>query len=160
MKTIGVLNGPNLAQLGTRETEIYGTETLEDLEQLLRKEAQTLGATIITEQSNHEGIMIDTLERWSKQGVTGIIINPAAYSHTSVALRDAISGLSTPCIEVHISNLYQRESFRQHSLTAAVCQGAICGLGFTGYVLALNALIQQSNPTSLTHQKADAVTSK
>lgn len=152
MKTIGILNGPNLGQLGKREPYIYDTKTLEDLEELLHEEAEYLGATVILEQSNHEGVLIDILEQWSEQGIAGIVINPGAYSHTSIALRDAISSLSIPCIEVHISNLYQREPFRHTSLTAAVCRGAICGLGFTGYTLALRALIQQSNLAYLASQ--------
>ncbi len=144
-KTYGILNGPNLARLGKRETSVYGNSTLKDLENLLLKEAQTLNVSLQFFQSNHEGALIDTLEKWTDQGFHGIVFNPGAYTHTSIALRDAIAGISPlPVIEVHISNIFARESFRHTSLISPVCKGTISGLGFQGYTLALQFLIKNS----------------
>lgn len=140
MKTIGILNGPNLGRLGKREPEIYGTATLADLETLLRKEAAAAGVGVVFCQSNCEGALIDTISEWADAGHSGIVFNPGAFSHTSIALHDAIAAVATPVIEVHISNIYRREAFRHHSHTASACHGIISGLGFQGYALALRAL--------------------
>ncbi|MCR5183178.1 MAG: type II 3-dehydroquinate dehydratase [Opitutales bacterium] len=137
MKKIAILNGPNLNWLGKREPEIYGSTSLEQLEAALAREAETLGVQIVCAQSNTEGELIDTLYRWHKEGVAGVIFNPGAYTHTSIALRDCIAGTGIPVIEVHISNIHKREEFRHKSLTAPVCLGQICGLGLEGYSLAL-----------------------
>lgn len=140
MKTIGILNGPNLNRLGKREPEIYGSETLEDLEQQLKKAAEMLNCTIRFFQSNHEGELVDTIYEYADSGCDGLIFNPGAYTHTSIALRDAISGSELPTIEVHISNVHKRESFRHQSMLAPVCIGAIAGLGLKGYSYALEHL--------------------
>ncbi|MEO1398046.1 MAG: type II 3-dehydroquinate dehydratase [Pseudomonadota bacterium] len=135
-----VLNGPNLNLLGTREPGIYGAETLADVERDCAKLADELGMTARCHQSNHEGALVDLIHQAGAEGSVGIIINAGAYTHTSIALRDAISGVQVPAIEVHISNIHAREEFRHHSMIAPVCQGQICGLGTTGYKLALRAL--------------------
>jgi len=139
MMNVLVLNGPNLQLLGTREPEVYGSTTLNDVKTMLETLASKLGATIDFRQSNHEGELVSWIG--SAQGFDGIIINPAAYTHTSIALRDAIAAVGLPTIEVHISNVHAREEFRHTSLTAAVCRGQICGLGVDGYLYALRALI-------------------
>lgn len=141
MKRIVIINGPNLDRLGQREPEIYGDQTLTDLENLLVEEAETLGVQVQFYQSNHEGFIIDEINNEYADGeVFGMIINPGALTHTSLALRDAIAGSGLPTVEVHISNIYQREEIRQHSMTAEVCIGVISGLGFNGYVAALRHL--------------------
>ena len=140
MKTIAILNGPNLDRLGLREPEIYGRETLADLEKRLRSEAAELGVEVTFFQSNHEGALIDHISALPGNGASAFIINGAGYTHTSVALRDAIKGSGLPTVEVHISNIHAREEFRSHSLTAASCVGVITGLGLGGYSLALRHL--------------------
>lgn len=140
MKKIGILNGPNLDRLGKREPEIYGKETLKDLEAKLTQEAKALNVELDFIQSNHEGVLIDKVAEWTDQGFEGIIANPGAFTHTSVALRDSLAGSSLPVIEVHISNVYKREDFRKHSYTAPVSVGVISGLGFEGYSAALKFL--------------------
>jgi 3-dehydroquinate dehydratase-2 len=141
MKRIVIINGPNLDRLGQREPEIYGDQTLTDLENLLVEEAATLGVEVQFYQSNHEGFIIDEINNEFADGeVFGMIINPGALTHTSLALRDALAGCELPVVEVHISNIYKREEIRQHSMTAEVCQGVISGLGFDGYLAALRYL--------------------
>ena len=140
MKTFGLLHGPNLDRLGKRETEIYGRMTLDDLVAQVEAEAKSLGVKIEHFQSNHEGAMIEQIAKWADAGVSGIVINAGAFTHTSVALRDAVAGSSLPCIEVHISNVYKREEFRHKSFTAGVCLGVVCGLGVQGYFAALRFL--------------------
>ena len=140
MKRIVIINGPNLDRLGIREPDIYGDQTLTDLENLLTEEAESLGVQVQFYQSNHEGFIIDEIGEYSDSEVFGLILNPGALTHTSLALRDAIAGSDLPAIEVHISNIYQREDIRRHSLTAPACIGVISGLGFDGYVAALRHL--------------------
>ena len=140
MKRIVIINGPNLDRLGIREPGIYGDQTLTDLENLLTEEAESLGVQVQFYQSNHEGFIIDEVGEYSDSEVFGLILNPGALTHTSLALRDAIAGSDLPAIEVHISNIYRREDIRQHSLTAPACIGVISGLGFDGYVAALRYL--------------------
>ena len=140
MKRIVIINGPNLDRLGIREPDIYGDQTLTDLENLLSEEAESLGLQVQFYQSNHEGFIIDEIGEYSDSEVFGLILNPGALTHTSLALRDAIAGSDLPAIEVHISNIYRREDIRQHSLTAPACIGVISGLGFDGYVAALRHL--------------------
>ena len=130
-----VLNGPKLNLLGTREPEIYGTETLQDIEKRLARRAQEKGVKIRFEQSNSEGGMIDIIHECRAYG--GMILNAGAYTHTSAAIRDAISGTGLKTIEVHISNVFRREDFRHRSFLSPVCQGGIFGLGSKGYDLAL-----------------------
>ena len=140
MKKIAILNGPNLNHLGKREPEIYGSETLADLEASLSQEAESKNCSISFFQSNHEGQLIDKIYELVESGCDGIIFNPAGYTHTSIALRDAISGSDIPTIEVHISNIHKRESFRHNSMLAPVCIGSIVGLGLKGYSHALQHL--------------------
>ncbi len=141
MKTIGVINGPNLDRLGKREPEIYGTQSLEELEKLVREEAEKLGVKVLCFQSNREGDIIDKINEWADMKVDGVVINPAAYSHTSIGIRDAISGSGIVFIEVHISNIYSREPYRQFSYTSGVCKAVISGMGFKGYLVALRFLL-------------------
>ncbi|MEM1223421.1 MAG: type II 3-dehydroquinate dehydratase [Verrucomicrobiota bacterium] len=141
MKNIVIINGPNLDRLGLREPSIYGDQTLTDLENILSAEAEALGVNVLFYQSNHEGFIIDEINNEiADSDVFGMIINPGALTHTSLALRDAIAGAELPTIEVHISNIYSREKIRQHSMTAEVCVGVISGLGFDGYLAALRYL--------------------
>ncbi|MEZ7843073.1 MAG: type II 3-dehydroquinate dehydratase [Opitutales bacterium] len=140
MKRIVIINGPNLDRLGKREPSIYGDQTLTDLENLITEEAAELGVEVQFYQSNHEGFIIDEIGEFVDSEVFGLIINPGALTHTSLALRDALAGSDLPAIEVHISNIYKREPIRHHSMTAEACIGVISGLGFDGYVAALKHL--------------------
>lgn len=140
MKKIAILNGPNLNRLGRREPLIYGTGTLKDLEQLIRKEAKRLGLAVTFFQSNHEGALVDKIHGFADSGTEGFIVNFAAYSHTSIALHDALKSVGLPAIEVHISEIKKREKFRRCSMTAGACVAMISGQGFPGYVLALQQL--------------------
>lgn len=140
MKTIGILNGPNLNRLGKREPALYGNLSLQDLESQLSVLAEELGVHVECYQSNHEGVLIDKLTTWEDAGIRDVVFNPGAYTHTSVALRDALAGSHLRVIEVHISNIYQREVFRHQSLTAPVVEGVVSGLGFDGYALSLRYL--------------------
>lgn len=138
-----VLHGPNLNLLGLREPQHYGHATLTDINAMLSTHAQQLGATLECFQSNHEGALVDKIQAALTDGTAFIIINPAAYTHTSVALRDALAAVRIPFIEVHLSNVHARESFRHHSYTAALAVGVICGLGPKGYRLALDYALQK-----------------
>jgi 3-dehydroquinate dehydratase-2 len=140
--SILVLHGPNLNLLGQREPGIYGSLTLESINQLLEQEAQTLQAKVYALQSNHEGILVDAIHAAPEQH-QGILINAGAYTHTSVAIRDAIAGVNLPTVEVHLSNIYRREEFRHHSYIAPVVIGQISGFGSDSYLLGLRALINQ-----------------
>ena len=139
MTSVLILNGPNLNLLGTRQPEIYGRETLADIKTACQEHARTLGLSADFIQSNHEGELVDWIQK-APSHHAGIIINPAAYTHYSIALLDALKAVKLPAIEVHISNVHQREEFRHHSVTAPACVGQIVGLGLTGYVLALRYL--------------------
>ncbi|WP_338750037.1 type II 3-dehydroquinate dehydratase [Bacillus sp. FJAT-52991] len=143
MKHILLLNGPNLNRLGKREPDIYGAVTLEELESQLISKAKESGVTLSTFQSNHEGELIDRLHLAADEEMVGIIFNPGAFTHYSYALRDAVTSISIPVIEVHISNIHARESFRHQSVIAPVAVGQIAGLGLKGYELALQALIHR-----------------
>ena len=138
-KTILVLNGPNLNLLGTREPQTYGRDTLADIEALCRAEASPRNIEIDFRQSNSEGELV-TIVQQAREGCSGVIINAGAYSHTSIALLDALKILDIPVIEVHVSNIFKRESFRHHSYVSTVAQGVICGFGGHGYILALDAM--------------------
>lgn len=140
MKKILLLNGPNLNRLGKREPEIYGNKTLKDLEERMTALGEESNLEVICFQSNHEGELIDKLHEAEDTGVEGIIFNPGAFTHYSYAIRDAIAGINCPVIEVHISNVYERETFRHKSVIAPVSKGQIAGLGLIGYELALEAL--------------------
>lgn len=136
-----VLHGPNLNLLGRREPGVYGTETLDTVNQRLITEAEALNATLSTFQSNSEGALIDQIHQaWGQH--QGILINPGAYTHTSVAIRDAIAGVALPTVEVHLSNIHRREAFRHHSYIAAVAIGQISGFGIDSYLLGLHALVR------------------
>ncbi len=139
-KVIYVLNGPNLNLLGTRQPEVYGHETLADVQARMVSRAGELGLEIDFFQSNHEGEIIDKIHQ-ARAKADGIIINPAAYSHTSVAILDALNTFEKPVIEVHISNIHKREAFRHHSFVSARAEGVIAGLGTLGYVLALDYFV-------------------
>lgn len=146
MATVLILNGPNLNLLGTREPDVYGSTTLEQINQRLERVASHAGHTLQCLQSNSESVLIERIHGARDQVVDFIIFNPAAFTHTSVALRDALLGVGIPFIEVHISNVYQRESFRKHSYFSDIAAGLICGMGDIGYDLALRAALQLLSP--------------
>ncbi|MDO3721007.1 type II 3-dehydroquinate dehydratase [Marinobacter sp. chi1] len=143
MSTILVLHGPNLNMLGTREPEVYGHETLGDIDNRLREAASAQGHHLLHLQSNAEYELIDRIHEAKAEGVDYIIINPAAFTHTSVALRDALLASGIPFIEVHLSNVHAREAFRHHSYFSDIADGVICGLGSQGYDLALQAALKR-----------------
>lgn len=140
MTSILILNGPNLNLLGTRQPEVYGFETLSDVEKKCKTHAQALEVEISCLQSNHEGALIDALHA-ARTKFQGVVLNAGAYTHTSVALMDAISSVSLPVIEVHLSNIHAREAFRHKSYISPVALGQICGFGSHGYILAIDALV-------------------
>lgn len=140
MFSILVLHGPNLNLLGLREPGIYGSETLDNINRLLEQEAKVFGVKISVLQSNHEGVLVDAIHSASEQH-QGIVINAGAYTHTSIAIRDAISGVNIPTVEVHLSNIYRREQFRHHSFIAPVAIGQISGFGSESYILGLKAIV-------------------
>ena len=139
--SILVVQGPNLNLLGTREPDVYGKTTLEDIHQKLGQLAESHSVNLDTYQSNHEGELIDRIQKAKQEGIDFIIINPGAFTHTSVALRDVLAGVAIPFIEVHLSNIHQREEFRKHSYLSDIATGVICGLGALGYELAMTAAI-------------------
>ena len=138
-----LVNGPNLNLLGSREPEVYGSTTLTEIEQRAAAQAVAAGATLACFQSNHEGELIDRIHAAKAEGVEAIIINPGALTHTSVALRDALAGVAIPFVEMHISNIYRRESFRQHSYLSDVAAGVICGFGVEGYRIAIEFAVKK-----------------
>lgn len=140
MMRLHVLNGPNLNLLGTREPGIYGSTTLDELERLVRAHAATVGAEITWIQSNHEGVLVDAVQRLRTEA-DAAIVNLGGYTHTSIAIRDAFLAVQVPFIEVHLSNLFAREAARHHSVTADLARGVITGLGPTGYLCAVDALV-------------------
>ena len=140
-----VLNGPNLNLLGTREPEIYGRQTLSDIEQAVGAHAARSGLTVDFRQSNHEGVLIDWIQE-ARTKAAAIVFNPGGYSHTSVAIHDALRVVTCPVIEVHLSNPHRREAFRHHSHVSTAATGVICGLGATGYLLAIDAVASLLKP--------------
>lgn len=141
MKKLMLLNGPNLNLLGTREPEIYGSTTLADIENAVRAACKEKDATCDCFQTNHEGALVDLIHRAKMEQVDGIILNAGAYSHYSIAIRDAITAVQVPVAEVHLSNIYSREEFRHTSVLSAVCKGVLCGFGADTYLLAVRALL-------------------
>lgn len=142
-KKLLLLNGPNLNLLGTREPEVYGRSTLAEVEAAASAQAAAAGASLASFQSNHEGALIDRIHAARAEGVDAIVINPGGLTHTSVALRDALAGVAIPFVEVHISNIYQREAFRHHSFLSAIALGTICGLGTDGYRFAIDFALKR-----------------
>ncbi len=141
LNKILVIHGPNLNLLGQREPDVYGKTTLEEINRLLEKTAKANRITLEFFQSNHEGEIVDRIGQAKKRGMGAVLINPAAYTHTSIAIRDAVAAVSIPTVEVHLSNIYAREEFRHTSLIAPVCHGQVSGFGANSYVLGLEALI-------------------
>ncbi|MDF1587138.1 type II 3-dehydroquinate dehydratase [Geminicoccaceae bacterium 1502E] len=139
LPSILVLNGPNLNLLGQREPELYGRETLDDVRRLCEREGETLGLRVDFRQSNHEGVLVDWVHE-ARGTAAGLLVNAGAYSHTSLALHDALRAFEGPILEVHLSNIYRREAFRHHSYVSLAATGVICGLGSEGYRIALQAL--------------------
>jgi 3-dehydroquinate dehydratase-2 len=138
--TVYVLNGPNLNLLGTREPDVYGRTTLKDVEAMCRDAGRRHGFDIVFHQSNHEGALVDWVQEARAKGAAGIVINPAAYTHTSIAILDAVLAADIPTIEVHISNVHARDAFRRHSYISPAAKAVICGFGVNGYVLAIDGL--------------------
>jgi 3-dehydroquinate dehydratase-2 len=138
-KKILVLNGPNLNMLGTRQPEIYGHETLDDVQKLVKEKAAALGFEVDFRQSNHEGQLVDWIQEARKK-VAGVVINPAAYTHTSVAIRDALLACEAPAVEVHIANIHKREPFRHHSYVSDIAVAIVAGLGIHGYTAGVEAI--------------------
>jgi 3-dehydroquinate dehydratase-2 len=143
MASILVINGPNLNLLGEREPEIYGSQTLEDINAVLQKQAETSGLEVAFLQSNAEHEIVERIHQAKKEGVNFIILNPGAFTHTSISLRDALLGVEIPFIEVHLSNVHARENFRKHSYLSDIAKGCIVGLGAQGYELALQEASRQ-----------------
>ena len=141
MKTVFVLNGPNLNLIGEREPEIYGADTLASIEQSLREQAAKAGLEIVFRQTNHEGVLVDWIQE-ARHDASALILNAGAFTHTSIAILDALRALSAPVVEVHLSNIFKRESYRHHSYVSPAATGVICGFGAQGYRLALAALIE------------------
>lgn len=137
-----VLNGPNLNLLGQRDPAQYGTATLADIEASVRERARAAGLDVDFRQSNHEGALVDWIQQ-ARENTAGVVINPGAYGHTSIAIRDALEMLTCPIVEVHLSNVHAREDFRHHSHLSSVATGVIVGLGAQGYVLAIDAIAQR-----------------
>ena len=140
MKVI-ILHGPNLNLVGTREPEIYGSITLEEINDRLVEQGQELGVEVTCQQSNHEGALIDALHE-ARQWANGVVFNPGGYSHTSVALRDTVAAIDIPVVEIHMSNVYAREDFRHQSYISSVCKGKIVGFGWKSYLLGLKAIVE------------------
>ena len=150
MIAINVLNGPNLNLLGRREPQVYGSNTLADVEALLRGRAEAAGVDLTFKQSNHEGELVTWIQEAGLAGA-GLLINAGAYTHTSIALRDAITGSGATAVEIHLSNVYAREDFRHKSIIAPVCRGVICGFGTASYLLGFEAilpLLRRKGPVS------------
>ena len=160
MKKVLVLNGPNLNLLGTREPAVYGADTLADVERMCREEGEKLGVAVECRQSNHEGMLIDWIQEAGREiaagNMIGVVFNPGAFTHTSVALHDAIKGANATVIELHISNVHAREEFRHHSVVSPVARGIVVGFGVPGYSLAIRGLYEL-HEADLAHQQKPGV---
>jgi 3-dehydroquinate dehydratase II len=143
MSRLLVLHGPNLNLLGTREPDVYGRVTLAEIDRALAAKAQAAGAELSSFQSNHEGAIVDRIQQARTEQVDFVLINPAAYTHTSVAIRDALAGVALPFIEIHLSNVHKREAFRHHSYFSDLAEAVICGLGWKGYLYALDFALER-----------------
>jgi 3-dehydroquinate dehydratase II len=141
MPAILVLHGPNLNLLGQREPSVYGRLTLAEIDAAIAQHAGTRGVKVECRQSNHEGVLVDAIQKAAQQGFAAVVLNPGAFTHYSYALRDAIAGVAVPVVEVHLSNVHGREAFRRESVTAPVCRGQIAGFGLQSYVLGLDAAL-------------------
>jgi 3-dehydroquinate dehydratase II len=151
--TVYVLNGPNLNLLGTREPEKYGHATLADVEKLVRAKAEDFGWSVEFRQSNHEGVLVDWIQEAAAKKAVGIVLNPAAFTTTSIALLDAILAVKLPVVEVHVTNIHQRESFRHDSYVSKAAKGVICGLGIEGYALAIAGLAAMTGASAADARK-------
>jgi 3-dehydroquinate dehydratase-2 len=143
MSRLLVLHGPNLNLLGTREPDVYGRVTLAQIDQALADKARATGAELSSFQSNHEGAIVDRIQQARTEQVDFVLINPAAYTHTSVAIRDALAGVALPFVEIHLSNVHKREAFRHHSYFSDLAEAVICGLGWKGYLYALDFALER-----------------
>jgi len=143
MSQLLVLHGPNLNLLGTREPDVYGRVTLAQIDQALADKAKAAGAELSSFQSNHEGAIVDRIQQARTEQVDFVLINPAAYTHTSVAIRDALAGVALPFVEIHLSNVHKREAFRHHSYFSDLAEAVICGLGWKGYLYALDFALER-----------------
>ena len=143
MSRLLVLHGPNLNLLGTREPDVYGRVTLAEIDRALVAKAQAAGAELSSFQSNHEGAIVDRIQQARTDQVDFVLINPAAYTHTSVAIRDALAGVALPFVEIHLSNVHKREAFRHHSYVSDLAEAVICGLGWKGYLYALDFALER-----------------
>ena len=146
MSRLLVLHGPNLNLLGTREPDVYGRVTLAQIDQALAEKAKAAGAELTLFQSNHEGAIVDRIQQARIEQVDFVLINPAAYTHTSVAIRDALAGVALPFVEIHLSNVHKREAFRHHSYFSDLAEAVICGLGWKGYLYALDFALERIAP--------------
>ena len=146
MSRLLVLHGPNLNLLGTREPDVYGRVTLAQIDQALAEKAKAAGAELTSFQSNHEGAIVDRIQQARIEQVDFVLINPAAYTHTSVAIRDALAGVALPFVEIHLSNVHKREAFRHHSYFSDLAEAVICGLGWKGYLYALDFALERIGP--------------
>lgn len=146
MSRLLVLHGPNLNLLGTREPDVYGRVTLAQIDQALAEKAKAAGAELTSFQSNHEGAIVDRIQQARIERVDFVLINPAAYTHTSVAIRDALAGVALPFVEIHLSNVHTREAFRHHSYFSDLAEAVICGLGWKGYLYALDFALERIAP--------------
>jgi 3-dehydroquinate dehydratase-2 len=143
MSRLLVLHGPNLNLLGTREPDVYGRVTLAEIDKALAEKALAAGAELSSFQSNHEGAIVDRIQQARTEQVDFVLINPAAYTHTSVAIRDALAGVALPFVEIHLSNVHKREAFRHHSYFSDLAEAVICGLGWKGYLYALDFALER-----------------
>ncbi|MGV7246369.1 type II 3-dehydroquinate dehydratase [Caballeronia sp. M23-90] len=146
MSRLLVLHGPNLNLLGTREPDVYGRVTLAQIDQALAEKAKAAGTELTSFQSNHEGAIVDRIQQARIEQVNFVLINPAAYTHTSVAIRDALAGVALPFVEIHLSNVHKREAFRHHSYFSDLAEAVICGLGWKGYLYALDFALERIAP--------------